>query len=121
MVINAFKRAIKQLYPKRASIKQLEQELIKQEAAIGASIFGELPAGQVRKFYYLNEKTVIWYESLGPDSQPLNTRYEVYEDRIIKNQDGKQELVSEAEGISLLQAVRWYHYLVRTKLYNQPA
>lgn len=118
MIISSLKKALKQLYPQRASTNRLEKELLQQEAALGASLFGPIPKGQLREFVCLDEKTILWYESKGPDGKSLTTRYEVYSNRIIKIQDGQpHQLIPEQEGQTLLTAVRWYHYLMTQKLY----
>lgn len=118
MVLDAFKNAINQIYPKRSSAKRLEQELLRREAEIGGSLFGEIPEGHVRSFVVLDEKTIVWLEQSAPNGKNMTTRYEIYDNHIIKIQDGQPKVkVNEDESVTLLQAMRWYHYLVSTKLY----
>lgn len=119
MVLGAFKNAINQIYPKRSTAKRLEQELLRREAEIGGTLFGELPAGHVRRFVVLDEKTVVWLEQTEPNGKNISTRYEIYNDHIVKIQDGQPNInVGEDESVTLLRAMRWYHYLVSTKLYS---
>lgn len=119
MVLKSFRTAINQLYPRRATAHRLEQELLKREAEIGSELFGKVPSGHVRSFVCLDEKTIVWFEEPGPKGEAMTTRYEIYTDRIEKVQDGAaQGLVSEEESKTLLQAMRWYHYLVTTQLYG---
>lgn len=122
MVLNAFKNAINQMYPKRSSAKRLEQELMRQEAEIGGTLFGDLAEGSIRRFLVKNDKTIIWIEQAEPSGKSITTRYEIFEDHIVKIQDGQPTVrVDEQESVTLLQAMRWYHYLVTTRLYSVPA
>lgn len=119
MILDSFRKAIAKLYPQKSTAQQLEKELLRREAAIGASLFGPVPAGQLRQFVCFDDKTILWYESQGADGKPLTTRYEVYEDHITKTQDGQTpQSIPEAESHTLLNAVRWYHYLVAKNLYG---
>ena len=54
MIIDALKKAVARLYPQKSSVKQIEQELMRKEAAIGATLFGPIPEGQDRKSTRLN-------------------------------------------------------------------
>lgn len=117
-MLGAFRSAINQIYPKRSSAKQLDAELIRREGEIGGTLFGEVPSGKIRTFVVLDEKTIVWVEEETGDGNKLTTRYEIMNERIVKLQDGQPAVeVSESESINLLQAMRWYHYLVATKLY----
>ena len=122
MVLGAFKKAINQIYPKRFSAKRLEQELLEREAEIGGTLFGEMPVGHVRRFVVLDEKTIVWLEQAEPNGNNVTTRYEIYTDPIVKIQDGQPTVnVGEDESVTLLRAMRWYHYLVTTQLYSATA
>ena len=119
MIIDALKKAVARLYPQKSSVKQIEQELMRKEAAIGATLFGPIPEGHLRQFVCLDEKTVLWYESRAAGGQPITTRYEVYADHIVKVQDDQPaQIIPEVEAKTLLQAVRWYHYLVAKNVYG---
>jgi hypothetical protein len=119
MIVDALKKAISKLYPQKASTEQLEKELLRREAAIGASLFGPMPAGHLRQFVCFDDKTILWYESQSSVGKPITTRYEVYEDHIVKAQDGQPaQTIPEIESHTLLHAVRWYHYLVAKNLYG---
>ena len=119
MILDALKNAIRKLYPQKANTAQLEKALLRKEAEIGASLFGPVADGHLRQFVCFDEKTVLWYESQGSDGKAVTTRYEVYDDQILKSQDGQPaQVIPEAESHTLLHAVRWYHYLVAKNLYG---
>jgi len=123
MMLKAIKKAIDQLYPKRSSRRKLWKQLIRQESAIGRTLFGPIPEGHRRDFYVLNKRTIIWNEAWRDGSNKehkLRTRYEIYPGKIVKAQDGQPpQFVSKEEANQLLLAMRWYHYLVGKKIYGK--
>ncbi len=68
-----------------------ERELLDKESKIGADIFGEIPAGNRREFFY-HDKTWIWYEeAINPQTgklQPTTVRFEIQGDRVLKSFEG---------------------------------
>ncbi len=114
------KMQIKNL-PKRK--KLTKRDLIRLESAIGAQLFGEVPAGHRREFFCLDRNTWIWYEEWIDNNgkrQELTTRYEVHPSGILKVQDGQPYSVVEGEELkNLTMAVRIYHDKVISEVYGR--
>ena len=97
----------------------LEQSLIRREAAIGGKLFGPVPKGHKRSFFCLDEHTWIWHEEWTVKGQrrAVTTRYDVRPTGVIKSQDGvsSNQLVTGEEARNLYQAVTLYQQRVSTE------
>lgn len=123
---------IKKLLNQSLSNKQAERKnevynrLIRHEARIGGSLFGEMPASGRREFFCLDERTWVWYEEWNDQAtgqrRAHTTRYETRPDCILKVRDnGQYEPVNREEAAHLLEAAKSYQQAVRQRLYKTAA
>jgi hypothetical protein len=111
--------------PRRMATRRglTRRDLIRMESAIGASLFGQLPAGHRREFFYLDNNTWVWYEEWIDTTgkrRELTTRYEVHENGVLKVQDGQPYVVVEGEELrNLLIAIRLYHQRTSVEIYKR--
>jgi hypothetical protein len=104
--------------------KQIDhyRSLIRQEAAIGATVFGPIPQGGHREFFCLDESTWIWHEEWTDQAgirQSRTTRYEVRPDAILKAQNnGTYKAVDIDEENNLIEAAKMYHDKVLSQVYG---
>ena len=104
--------------------KLTERELLQLESEIGAKLFGEVPIGNRREFFCLDEKTWIWYEeSINPKTKKLERmtiRYEVHEKGILKVQEGARYSFIEGEELTnLVAATKMYYEQVARNVYKR--
>jgi hypothetical protein len=101
---------------------ELYRNLIRHEARIGGTLFGEVPEGGRREFFCLDERTWIWHEEWvdkNGDRRVKTTRYDVRPDAILKAQDGQPyRPISPQEAHHLYQAAVLYGQRTRAELYN---
>lgn len=99
------------------------RDLIRMESKIGATLFGEVPAGHRREFFCLDEHTWIWYEEWADNTgrrQTITTRYEVHPNGILKVQDGHPYQVVEGEELqNLAHATQLYREYVIRNVYHR--
>lgn len=110
--------------PKNRPFKKLtERELLRLESQIGASLFGEIPAGHRREFFCLDDKTWIWHEEWKDEKgveRATTTRYEIHDKGILKVQEGARYKYIEGEELQNMQvATRMYYEQVARKVYNR--
>ncbi|MGD8374477.1 MAG: hypothetical protein PVI21_06505 [Candidatus Woesebacteria bacterium] len=109
--------------PKRVKRnKYTSRDLIRMESAIGASLFGSIPAGHRREFFYLDNQTWVWYEEWQQNGamRQMTTRYEVHPNGVLKVQDGQPYAVVEGEELkNLLMATRSYYQRTSREVYNR--
>ncbi len=112
--------------PQRSPLRRrplTEHDLIRREAAIGAQLFGPIPAGHRREFFCLDENTWIWHEEwvdLDGKRHLITTRYEIRGQQVIKAQGSMPyQVVSGAEAEHLLAAVNLYHERVMREVYGR--
>ena len=123
-MFNALKKALKQLQPKE-TFEQRVRRLIHREAELGGTLFGQIPQGHRRDFFYLGDNTWIWHEGWRDENgkeKIVTTRYEVSQDHIMKVQDGMpyQKLEGE-EAINFYNATLAYFELIKSQLYSNLA
>ena len=110
-----------QLERKEQRDRELEQKLLRHEAKIGGSLFGEMPSGGHREFFCLDERTWVWHEEWVDNQtgqkKTQTTRYDVRPDQILKNRNGQYWPVSKEEADHLLEAARAYREAVNRELY----
>jgi len=109
---------------KRPLKKLTERELLQLESEIGATLFGDVPAGHRREFFCLDERTWIWYEEfVNPKTKKLERmtiRYEVHENGILKVQEGARYSYIEGEELAnLVAATKMYYEQVARNVYRR--
>lgn len=99
----------------------LYRNLIRHEARIGSTVFGEIPKGHRREFFCLDEHTWVWHEEWRDENgqeQIRTTRYDVRPDGILKSQNGHYQKVQDQEARRLRQAAYVYLQRVNREMYN---
>ncbi len=96
---------------------------VAREAAIGATLFGPVPEGDTREFYYLGNRVWVWNETtqdvLSSTETTRRTRYEIKPDIIVKIQDGQPPTyASLEESRNLATATKQYPDLIRKHIYS---
>jgi hypothetical protein len=96
------------------------RQAIHEEAKVGGRLFGEVPKGNRREFFCLDEHTWIWHEEWNDangEHHVLTTRYDVRPHGIFKAQDGQpyQPLTME-ETLRLVQAIHRYNKTIDDEL-----
>ena len=110
--------------PKNRPLKKMtERELLSLESKIGASLFGDIPAGHRREFFCLDEKTWIWHEEWkgqkGVQMQ-TTTRYEIHDKGVLKVQEGpRYEYIEGQELQNLVLATRLYYEKTARDIYKR--
>ncbi|HSX27386.1 MAG TPA: hypothetical protein VLG25_01245 [Patescibacteria group bacterium] len=100
---------------------ELMRKLIRHEAKIGGELFGEVPEGNRREFFCLDEHTWVWHEEwVDKSGQRQNqiTRYDVRPDTILKSQNGHIKEVTKEEADRLVEASKLYQQRIRAELYS---
>jgi hypothetical protein len=121
------RKLINQIITKNNTLAKVStcDDLIRQEAVLGGTIFGAVPEGHRRSFFCLDEHTWVWQENWAGNlgkNYIQTTRYEVKTDGIVKTFDGQTyQLISSNEAKNLLEAVKIYRRRVLSELYHQPA
>ncbi len=105
-------------------LAQKERELIKQEAKIGATLFGSVPTGHHREFFCLDRRTWIWFEEwydvVAKTNCQTQVRYEFQPRGVLKTVDGVNiGFVEGQELTNLLHAIQQYHDRVAVEVYGQ--
>ena len=99
-----------------------ERELLTQESAIGAAIFGPIENGHERSFFCLDAATWIWYEQwqdAADITRSMTTRYEVHPEGILKVQEGARYHYLEGQELeNLLAATDAYYKAVTKDIYH---
>ena len=109
--------------PKKRPLMGLtERELLTLESEIGAKLFGAVPAGHRREFFYLDNHTWIWHEEWLDASKKLATstvRYEINEHGVLKVQEGARYSYLEGEELQNFGiAIRMYSEQVAREVYQ---
>lgn len=121
------RKVIEQIIKQKQIISgvDLYNDLIRQEAAIGGTIFGGVESRRQRQFYCQDKQTWVWCEQwLDKNGQScsLTTNYCVQPNNVIKTQDGGRtyQALSQNEAINLRDAAKIYYQKVMSELYSQP-
>jgi len=103
----------------------IKRELIRQEAELGAKLFGPVPRGHRRQFFCLDRHTWIWHEEWTDTAGKrhlVTTRYDIRPNGIFKAQDNQPyQLLSELETIHFCKAIKAYNKAVNAELYGLAA
>ena len=118
-----FQKIIKTVVGQKSAEREanLYRNLIRHEAKIGGTVFGEIPAGHRREFFCLDEHTWVWHEEwIDEYGQKLirTTRYDVRPDGLLKSQNGHYQKASPQETSRFKQAVRLYIDRVNREMYQ---
>ena len=102
-----------------------ERDLLAEESKIGRQLFGPVPKGHSREFFFLDRNTIIWYEGWVDQRtgrrQEVTTRYEIHPHCVLKIQDGQPyHEVTGQELYNLMVAVRHYTLRVADEVYHRP-
>ena len=101
---------------------ELYRNLIRHEARIGGTLFGDVKPGGRREFFCLDENTWVWHEEWIDDQgerRIKTTRYDVRPNGILKAQDGQHyQRVTQQEAERLIDAVKLYRKEVSKQLYT---
>lgn len=98
------------------------RDLIRMESKIGSQLFGPVPNGHRREFFYLDNNTWIWHEEWLAQGKrrELTTRYEIHPNGVLKVQDGQPYAVVEGEELrNLHMAVRLYFERTSRQIYQR--
>ena len=109
--------------PQQPRNQLTRRQLIRMESSIGAQLFGPVPAGHRREFFYLDTDTWVWYEEWLDDRNKrheLTTRYEIRPGGVLKVQDGQPYAVLEGEELrNLYLAIKLYHERTAREVYKR--
>lgn len=117
-----FQKLLKTVNQQREADREAQayQNLIRQEAKIGGTLFGPIPAGHRREFFCLNEHTWVWYEEWrdhAGQKRSKSTRYDIRPNGVVKIQDGHpSQYVSLDEGRNLYKAMSLYNQRIDAEL-----
>ncbi len=124
-IINFFKMPSPGSSPQMSSHKRAAKTrtLIQKESAVGATVFGPIPAGHRREFFCLDEHTWVWFEEWVDKEthsrQTLNVHYEFQPRGVLKIVNGVASgYVTGQELVSLLTAMRAYYKKVSKEVYG---
>lgn len=99
------------------------QQLLQQEALVGGSLFGAVPAGHQREFFCLDRYTWVWFESWrDAEGQPqqLIVRYEAQPGGVLKTVNGEPAGYTEGQELDhLLRTIDHYTRRVSARVYGQ--
>lgn len=114
--------AIKQVLgaPQSGPAKAIHKD-IKAEAKLGGKLFGPVPAGTVREFFCLDDKTWVWHEEWldGGVRKMQTVHYNVGPEIILKRVNGgDQQSLSPQEVDNLLRAAELYRQYVVPAVYR---
>ncbi len=109
------------LKPKPAKAERTQR--LAQAMAIGSKLFGSIPPGHEREFYYLGNHLWVWnerWQAKDGKNIAITTQYTAENGRVLKTQNGQTyELQTGEELTNLVNAVRQYCQQVATRVYTQ--
>lgn len=120
--MSLFGKLFKTVLAKDDSVALAEayRRAIHEEAKVGGTLFGPIPAGARREFFCLDEHTWVWHEEW-TDANNIRrvrtTRYDVRPQGIFKAQDGAAyQPLSYDETKRFLYAVHRYNEVIDQQL-----
>ena len=107
----------------QSQMRSAQRTLLTQEAKIGATLFGDIPAGHTRQFFCLDEHTWVWFEEWFDEKlgimQHMNVHYELQPRGVLKLVNGTPRgYVTGQELQNLLHSIQTYHNRVAKEVYN---
>src|SRR5690606_3472554 len=106
-----------------SAAKPTERDLLRQESAIGAALFGPVTKGRHREFFCLDESTWIWHEEWKNEKgieQQSTVRYEVHPNGILKVSDGPRYQFIEGDELkNFVEATRMYYEKTSVQVYKR--
>lgn len=104
------------------SNKLTYDDLINAESELGRTLFGPIPAGHRREFFWHRNNVWIWHESwldAAGVTQGATIRYEVRPAGVYKKPlGGEYEMLEGHELENFVKAAERYSTLVRSELYS---
>jgi hypothetical protein len=101
---------------------EIYKDLLHYEAKIGGQLFGQIPEGNRREFFCLDEHTWVWHEEWTDKNgkrQYMMTRYDVRPNGIVKSQgNSSYQRLTRDELKNFYRAVKMYNDRVTTE-YNK--
>lgn len=97
------------------------RSLMRREAQLGGTLFGDVPKGTKREFFCLDETTWIWHEEWTDKDgrHVVNTRYDIRPTGILKAQNGQgYHMVSLQEARNLVAAIKTYIERSKQEVYH---
>ena len=105
-----------------AQEQTLYQKLLRHEAKIGGTLFGQIPNNHRRDFFCLDEHTWVWHEeSVDHNGERVvtTTKYNVQPNTILKSQNNSHyKPVSFKELENLYHATQAYRKRVHEEIYS---
>lgn len=99
----------------------INKKLIKSEAQIGGTIFGDIPKGHRREFYCMDKHSWVWREEW-TDKKGIrhfkNVRYNVRPNKLIKIENGIYSVVGPNEAKRFFKATELYFEKISKELYG---
>lgn len=124
MIKKLFNSVLSPVMPnsEQSRIDDLRQGLLRHEARVGGTVFGEVPKGHKRDFFCLDEHTWVWHEEWIDEHGKrhiVSTRYDVRPDGILKSQNGGHyQEIGREEAYRLRDAAELYNKKVKREVYN---
>lgn len=107
---------LRKLFFYKVDPSEVYRRQVRREAGIGGGLFGPVPEGRRREFFCLDERTWVWHEEWHDELGKLNavvTRYDVYNDRILRAQDHQPyQPISDTEARRLYIAIDRYNQAI---------
>lgn len=100
------------------------RQLIRSEAKIGGTLFGEVTPTHRREFFCLDKHTWIWFEEWFDEKtgtmRYINVQYDVQPQGILKRVDGiPRGYVTGQELTHLVKSMQLYYEKVATEVYHR--
>lgn len=103
-------------------LENLRRGLLRHEAKVGGTVFGEIPKGRRRDFFCLDDHTWVWHEEWTDANGKyhiVSTRYDVRPNGILKSQNGSHyQEIDREEAYRLRDATQLYAQRVKDEVYN---
>lgn len=102
---------------------QLERNLMKREARLGATLFGKVPEGHIREFFYLGDNTWVWDEQWVDQARKtahqLHVRYEFQPRGVLKTVNGASYGYLQGKELeNLIKTIYTYGQRVDAEIYS---
>lgn len=112
----------KALGRKWISTEAISSELINLESTLGAEIFGKIPEDTRRDFFIIDHNSWIWHEEKTEKHKQIfqqTTRYDIYEDRVIKILPGPKYVELKARELeNFYRATLAYRQTILARVYG---
>ena len=102
-------------------LRETETNLLRKEAKIGGTLFGDVMRGSKREFFCLDESTWVWFEQWTDNGEikSKTTKYMVTDKGVVKSvNNAPYESITEKELRHLEKAAKLYAKKVKSELYS---